>query len=301
MPKPSQHTAEALVGADQPEEYDEPFVESHQFITLTDGECHYRMSGPENGPVLLMLHGATVPGWEFDRLAPLLRRAGMRTLIPDLYGHGYSARPRLRYDYDLFTRQVTELLKALSIDTPVDVFGHSMGAAIGACLANRDPQTIDRLILAAPLVDFTGIMTSTRLMALPALGELLMPIWIKPMLIRRRRKRYQDIEDGRWVGKFINQLKIPGFGYMMLSLLRCGTLGDQSARYIELNRQSHDLMVLRGDEDSIMPRYQFERLQELLPRAKYVEIPQAPHAFVITDPEKLAPYIIDFLARKQSG
>lgn len=248
----------------------------------------------------MMIHGATVPGWEFDRLAPLLHQAGMRTLIPDLYGHGFSARPRVRYDYDLFTRQMIELLQALSIEQPVDVFGHSMGAAVGACLASRHPQAIDRLVLAAPLVDFTGIMTSARLLALPAIGEMLMPIYIKPMLIRRRRKRYRNIEDGRWVGMFINQLKIPGFGYMMLSLLRCGTLGDQRARYIELNRQPHDLLVLRGDEDSIMPRYQLEQLHELLPRARFVEIADAPHAFVITNPEKLAPHITDFLTQDQA-
>ena len=224
-------------------------------------------------------------------------QAGMRTLIPDLYGHGFSARPRVRYDYDLFTRQMIELLQALSIEQPVDVFGHSMGAAVGACLASRHPQAIDRLVLAAPLVNFTGIMTSARLLALPAIGEMLMPIYIKPMLIRRRRQRYRNLEDGRWVEMFIRQVRIPGFGYMMLSLLRCGTLGDQRARYIELNRQPHDLLVLRGDEDSIMPKYQLDQLRELLPRARFVEIADAPHAFVITNPEELVPHIVDFLAQ----
>lgn len=271
--------------------------EFHQVITLGDGPCHYRFTGPERGPALLMIHGATVPGWEFDRLAPRLHQAGMRTLIPDLYGHGFSARPRVRYDYDLFTRQMIELLEALSIEQPVDVFGHSMGAAVGACLASRHPQAIDRLVLAAPLVNFTGIMTSARLLALPAIGEMLMPIYIKPMLIRRRRQRYRNLEDGRWVEMFIRQVKIPGFGYMMLSLLRCGTLGDQRARYIELNRQPHDLLVLRGDEDSIMPEYQLDQLRELLPRARFVEIADAPHAFVITNPEELVPHIVDFLAQ----
>ncbi len=274
--------------------------EFHQVITLGDGTCHYRFYGPEHGPVLLMIHGATVPGWEFDRLAPLLHAAGIRTLIPDLYGHGFSARPRLRYDYDLFTRQMTELLEALSIEQPIDVFGHSMGAAVGACLASRHPQAINRIVLAAPLVNFTGIMTSARLLALPAIGEMLMPIYIKPMLVRRRRQRYRNLEDGRWVEMFIRQVKIPGFGYMMLSLLRCGTLGDQSARYIELNRQPHELLVLRGDEDSIMPRHQLDQLRELLPRAKFVEIENAPHAFVITHPETLAPHIVDFLARSMA-
>jgi pimeloyl-ACP methyl ester carboxylesterase len=45
-----------------------------------------------------------------------------------------------------------------------------------------------------------------------------------------------------------------------------------------------------------MPRFQLERLRELLPRAKYIEIEGTPHAFVITDPEKLAPHIVEFLA-----
>lgn len=66
-----------------------------------------------------MIHGATVAGWEFDRLAPLLNLAGIRTLIPDLYGHGLSARLRMRYEYNLFSRQITELLEALSIRQPV--------------------------------------------------------------------------------------------------------------------------------------------------------------------------------------
>jgi pimeloyl-ACP methyl ester carboxylesterase len=271
-------------------------AESHRYATLADGECYYRRGGPENGPMLLMIHGATVPGWEFDRLAPLLQAAGFQTLVPDLYGHGFSARPRIRYDYSLFTRQMTQLLEALSVDRPIDVFGHSMGAAIGARMANQDPGRFGRLVLAAPLVNFTGVMTSARLLALPALGELLMPFYIKPMLTRRRRKRYQAIEDGRWVDKFRQHIRTPGFGHMMLSLLRCGTLGDQSACYIELNRQHHDLLVLRGDQDAIMPRFQLERLRELLPRAKYIEIDGTPHAFVITDPEKLAPHIVEFLA-----
>ncbi len=247
-----------------------------------------------------MIHGATVPGWEFDRLAPLLQQAGFRTLIPDLYGHGLSARPHIRYDYRLFNRQIEELLLKLEINRPVDIFGHSMGAAIAAEFTQQNPDAVRRLILAAPLVNFTGLMTSTRWVALPAIGELLMPLYIKPMLIRRRRKRYQNIEDGRWVGMFIRQIKIPGFGFMMLSLLRCDTLGDQSARYLALNRQTHKILVMRGDDDAIMPQFQFEQLQTWLPDAKYISITDTAHAFVITDPEKVAAPIIRFLQTVES-
>ena len=84
------------------------------------------------------------------------RRAGYRTLVPDLYGHGNSARLRKRHDYGLFCSQMFHLLDALAIDRPVDVFGHSMGAAIAARLACRKPADFRRLVLAAPLLDFTA-------------------------------------------------------------------------------------------------------------------------------------------------
>ncbi len=271
--------------------------EPDRLVALGDGDCHFRLRGPEHGPLILMLHGATVPGWEYDRLAPLLHQAGYRTLVPDLYGHGLSARPRRAYDYDLFTRQIFELLTALGIEQPIDVFGHSMGAAVAARLAVQQPERIARLMLAAPLVNFTANTPLAMLLVPPLIGEALMSIYIKPMLRRRRRLRYRGIEDGRWVGMFVQQLRIPGTARAVLSLVRSGTLGDQRHCYRELNRQRHDAMLLRGDEDLVSTASQFEDLRALLPRAKVIEIARAPHAFVLTDPDKLAPHILDFFGR----
>ena len=77
---------------------------------VTDGHCHYWEDGPEDGPCILLIHGATVPAWEFDRLVPFLTREGYRVLRVDLFGHGGSDRPRTRYDYDLFARQIIDFL-----------------------------------------------------------------------------------------------------------------------------------------------------------------------------------------------
>lgn len=165
-----------------------------QLVTrLGDGDCHYRFGGPADGPRILMIHGATVPGWEFDRLAPLLNAAGFRSIVPDLYGHGFSARPRADYDYELFCRQMTQLLQTLSTEGPIDLLGHSMGAAIAARPAYRDRNRYRRLALAAPLIDFSATVSVSKLLALPGIGELLMPLYVKPMLIRRRSRRYRDI------------------------------------------------------------------------------------------------------------
>ena len=271
--------------------------DSHDFVALSDGLCHYRVEGPSDGEVALLVHGATVPAWEFDRLVPYLSAAGFRTVRADLFGHGYSDRPRVRYEHALFVRQLAELLDALSLREPVHVLGHSLGAAVGARLLHRHPERIKSVILAAPLVNFTVNTPATRLLSYPLLGECLMPTYVMPLLIRRRTRRYRVIEDGRFVGKFRSQLQKPGFSRALLSLFRSGSLGDQSDCYRALGQHPHPVLVLRGVEDPIVTAEQIEVVRALVPHASYREIGGTAHAFFLTHPETVAPLVADFFRR----
>ena len=269
--------------------------EHQAFLALADGRSHYRIDGPPGAAVVLLLHGATVPAWEFDRIVPHLTGAGFRTLRLDLYGHGLSDRPRLEYGHGLFVRQVTQFLAKLGIDEPVHVLGHSLGAAIAARVACLQPHRFSRLILAAPLLDFTVHRPAVRVLHLPLLGEILMRLYVEPMLIRRRTQRYRDIEDGRFVGLFMEQLRKPGFGRALLSLIRSGGLADQRACYEALGATDHPVLVLRGVGDDIVTPDQIATIRTLVPRAGYVEIGGTAHAFLMTHPERVAPAVLDFL------
>ena len=44
-------------------------------LPLKQGATFSLLEGPETGRLLLMIHGATVPHWEFDRLVPHLHKA----------------------------------------------------------------------------------------------------------------------------------------------------------------------------------------------------------------------------------
>ncbi len=269
--------------------------ESDEFVNLSDGLCHYRIDGENDAAaILLLIHGATVPAWEFDRLVPYLTEAGFCTVRTDLFGHGYSDRPHARYEHGLFVRQLIELLDALAIDEPVHILGHSFGAAVGARLINRQPKRFASLVLAAPLLNFTASTPATQLLNYPLLGEFLMPTYVQPMLLRRRTRRYRSIENGRFVGKFRNQLRKPGFSRALLSLFRSGSLGDQSECYKDLNRHDHPVLVLRGVEDDIVTREQIEVVCALVQRASYRELGGTAHSFILTHPEKVAPVVIDF-------
>jgi pimeloyl-ACP methyl ester carboxylesterase len=273
------------------------FADAFDFMRLSDGLCHYRVDGPCDGPVVLLIHGATVPAWEFDRLAPFLTSAGYRAIRADLFGHGYSDRPRVKYELALFVRQLSELLDALKISAPVHLLGHSLGAAIGACMAGREPGRFRSLVLAAPLLSYTDNAKVVRLLECPLLGELLIRAYVLPMLVRRRTRRYRDIEDGRFVEKFKSQLRKPGFGRALLSLVRSGALRDQSECYGALNGQTHPVLLLRGTEDTIVTPKQIDVIRDLVPRAIYRDLAGAGHAFLLINPEEIAPILIDFLGR----
>jgi pimeloyl-ACP methyl ester carboxylesterase len=103
------------------------------------------------GPPVLLVHGFGGAAWNFSELAPLL--PGKRLIIPDLPGHGASS-PLPAPTLTGFADVLAEIL-----DQPVDVLGHSLGGVVALRLAERHPELVRSLVLAAA----AGISSSTRL------------------------------------------------------------------------------------------------------------------------------------------
>lgn len=275
---------------------DHQFALAHDFAPLSDGLCCYRIDGPPDGPLLMLIHGATVPAWEFDRIVPYFTAAGLCTLRFDLYGHGYSDRPPIPHTIALFERQTLELLDYLHIQKQISVLGHSLGSAIAAAVFNSQPQRVNRLVLVAPLLDFFSNAPAAGLLKIPLLGELLVKTYILPMLMRRRKMRYRDIEGGRLIPLFREQLAIPGFGSSLLSLFRNGALEDQSKHYARLNNSICPVLLVRGGDDTILPLRQFRQVASLISGADTLEISGLSHAMLLTDPEAIASDLLIWLA-----
>jgi len=75
------------------------------FMTLADGVTHYETGGPENGIPAALVHGFSVPYFIFDLTFDFLVKSGFRVVRYDLLGRGYSDRPNLEYNIQLFVRQ----------------------------------------------------------------------------------------------------------------------------------------------------------------------------------------------------
>jgi len=265
-----------------------------QCVELSRGVTHYRLEGAAGALPLILVHGATVPLWEFDFLVPELVQAGFRTLRFDLYGHGLSDRPAVHYTLELFVRQTLELLEAVEFRRPAAILGHSLGAAVASAVAARQPAWIDRLVLVAPMLDFNATSAWSRLFMVPAVGELVMSLFGVRALVRRRRRRYALIGRPQLVDLFAEQVSFPGFGRALLSMIRAETLGDQTPRYAALRDLGRDVLLISGGADAVIPAADIARVRALVGRHEGLDLPTAAHNLLLTHPAEVAAGVLEF-------
>ncbi|MCV2351107.1 alpha/beta hydrolase [Paucibacter sp. Y2R2-4] len=259
-----------------------------RYLPLGAGLTHVVEDGEKDALAVLLLHGATVPHWEFDRIVPHLCRNGMRTVRFDFLGHGLSDRPMVDYDFTLFLKQTLEVLDGIHASRPLTVLGHSFGAAIAAAVAYERPSRVQRLVLVAPLLDFMAYSFWPRVFALPGVGRQLMRSVGLPALERRRQRRYAAIGAEHLTPRFIAEARAPGYTEALASMFQKGALSDQQAHYRRLGQSECEILVVAGSADRVVPLRDVTRVRALLPAHKYLELKGAEHNLLITHPELVA-------------
>ena len=129
------------------------FTEKH-FLSLNSRGAHrivYNDWGPEDGQIMICVHGLTGNGHDFDYLAEILIDDGYRLICVDLPGRGRSdflPNP-LDYNYNQYSHDLMALLAHLNITEAgiVDWLGISLGGLLGIKLAGIENSPIRRLII----------------------------------------------------------------------------------------------------------------------------------------------------------
>ena len=104
--------------------------------------------GPEDGPLLLLLHGLPRTSWEWHHQLPKLAEAGFRAVAPDLRGYCPGARPEgvEAYVVDEFAKDVLAIATEFGwADRPFHLMGTSIGAVVAWRVATEYPQRVATL------------------------------------------------------------------------------------------------------------------------------------------------------------
>lgn len=106
---------------------------------------HYAEMGPEDGPLVILLHGFpdNCLGWRHQM--PDLAKAGFRVIAPDQRGYGVSGKPKgvAAYDLDELAEDVIQLGKHFG-EEKLRVVGHDWGASVAWWLCSTRAEAMEK-------------------------------------------------------------------------------------------------------------------------------------------------------------
>ena len=118
------------------------------YIETNGVRLHTVQAGPEDGPLVVLLHGFPECWYGWHRQLGPLAKAGYRVVIPDQRGYNLSEKPRGVDSYHIreLAADIVGLIDALGYEQAA-VGGHDWGAAVAWWLALEYPDRLSQLCI----------------------------------------------------------------------------------------------------------------------------------------------------------
>ncbi len=250
---------------------------------------NYELSGPADGPVVMLSHslGSNLRMWD-PQMAVL--EATHRVLRYDTRGHGASDVPDGAYTLDELVSDAVALMDALGIQKAGFV-GLSMGGMIGQGVALQHADRLERLGLcdtsafmppeAQPIVQER--IDTARKEGLAGLADSTLARWFTPSYLKNKGPGVEMIRS--------IFLTSPLAGY-----IGC-TEAIRRLNYIDaLSRIRIPTLVMVGADDPGTPVAAARAIHERIPGSRLEVIPSASHLSNIEQAEVFNRHLVGFLS-----
>ena len=129
------------------DEISESIPAESRAVETNDVTLHVVEAGPEEGKLLVLLHGFPEFWYGWHEAIARLANAGYRVVVPDQRGYNLSAKPPSVRDYRIgeLARDVVGLIDAYDRETAA-VAGHDWGAAVAWWLALHHESVVSELV-----------------------------------------------------------------------------------------------------------------------------------------------------------
>jgi pimeloyl-ACP methyl ester carboxylesterase len=272
---------------------------SGSYIRLSDGCTHYELRGADSSQPMILVHGFSVPYFIFDPTFDFLAKAGYRVLRYDLFGRGFSDRPRVKYNIDLFVNQLKGLLDALNFRS-VNLIGLSMGGAIASAFTVNYPERVHKLILIDPIgTQPMPLSWMYKAAILPGISELVLGLAGTEGMVQGIASDFFDPEHVKmFQDQYRVQMQYRGFKRAILSTLRNKTVDGFPEVYQRLGKLDMPILLFWGRNDQTLPLGQSRDILSLVPRAEFHIIENCGHIPHYERPEEVNPILQQFLNSK---
>ena len=270
-------------------------------VTLHGHTFSYGDSG--SGPALLFIHGLLGSQRQWAHLVDRLDE-DHRVIVPDLFGHGESAKPMGDYSLGAHAATLRDLLDRLEIDR-VTLIGHSLGGGIAMVFSYLFPERVERLVLVSSGGLGREVSPLLRSATLPG-AEYVLPViasgWMRDRLASAGRA-LQKV--GVNPGSDITQVW-QGFTSLGDADTRRAFLATTRA-VIDPGGQSvtaHDYLpetapmptlVVWGTRDRMIPAWHAASATTSIPQCRVELFQGAGHFPHLDDPDRFADIVRDFV------
>ncbi|MFF5207890.1 alpha/beta fold hydrolase [Streptosporangium sp. NPDC000396] len=118
-----------------------------RMMDSAEGQIAYRLEGPAEGPLLVLVHGMGDTGATYRLLTPQLAAAGYRVAVMDVRGYGASTTGWADHSVASIGADLLRLIRHLNGDAPASVIAHSIGCSSAVWAAAEAPEMITNLVL----------------------------------------------------------------------------------------------------------------------------------------------------------
>jgi pimeloyl-ACP methyl ester carboxylesterase len=275
-------------------ELEKRYVASKAQIIEVDGlQVHYKATGPEGAPALLLLHGfgSSLQAWD-DWSVKLEQK--YRVIRLDLPGFGLTgASPANDYSEEKDLATLTHFADKLGLEK-FSVMGHSMGGKMAWSLAASQPERVRALVLMAP-DGFPEIKDiGTKPYEVPAVMGLIKYVFPKYLVRKSIEPAFSDADalNDALVNRYFDMLRAPGVRGAILNRSNQTIYTDPVPRLKAIKAPT---LLIWGEQDQMIPSTNAQSYANVLSNSTTVIVPKLGHLLQEEQPEKGLTAVMQFL------
>jgi pimeloyl-ACP methyl ester carboxylesterase len=268
------------------------------YLDTQQGRLSYSREGDENAPAVILVHGFSTPKFVWNQVKPELVDAGFQVITFDHLGRGFSDRPQVPYDSNLYRQELLDVIQGLELKTPVSLVGYSMGGANVIDFAAQYPDQVRQLVLIAP-AGYMGNSSSLSTLVKPALGDYIATVFGKEYAVKSIREEVNSgAAPAEMLPLFEQQASYQGYTNALLSTLRHYPMGAMSERYQIVGKTNIPVHAIWGTADQVVPYCGLAEMAEDVPQLTSTTLDDGNHNITYARADEVTNAILSALINK---